>query len=274
MSFLKKKNLKHNFSLQTRLAGKDWLYGFFKRNPSVSIKKPESTSLARITGFNREEVMLFFQNLEYLMTQHKFKATKIYNMDETGISTVQDPGLIIAEKGQKSIGSVTSWEWGKNVTVICSMSASGNYIPPLFIFPRKRMSNSLSKGGPPGALYHVTDNGWTNDEIFLIWLKHFTAHVKPNNEEPVLLILDNHGSHITLPAYNFCRTNGIIMLSIPPHSSHRMQPLDVKFFGPLKKAFKKECDLFIKSQALIKITPYDLAEIFNKAYSSIATIRS
>jgi hypothetical protein len=66
-------------------------------------------------------------------------------MDETGISTVQDPGKIIAPKGQKCVGSVTSWERGKNVTVICSMSASGTYIPPLFIFPRKRMCYQLQK---------------------------------------------------------------------------------------------------------------------------------
>lgn len=86
------------------------------------------------------------------------------------------------------------------------------------------MSNLLTKCGPPGAVYQVTNNGWTNDDIFLIWLKHFTAYVKPNNNEPVLLILDNHGSNVTLPDYNICRDNGIVMLSIPPHTSHRMQP--------------------------------------------------
>jgi hypothetical protein len=60
------------------------------------------------------------------------------------------------------------------------------------------------------------------------------------------------------------------MLSIPPHTSHRMQPLDVTFFGPLKQAFKKECDLFIKSHSLLKITLYDLAELFNRTYSIVA----
>lgn len=63
------------------------------------------------------------------------------------------------------------------------------------------------------------------------------------------------------------------MLSLPPHTSHRMQPLDVTFFGPLKQAIKRECDLFMKSNLLVKITPYDLAELFNKAYSIVATIQ-
>jgi len=63
------------------------------------------------------------------------------------------------------------------------------------------------------------------------------------------------------------------MLSLPPHSSHRMQPLDVTFFGPLKAAYKRECNFFMKSKAMVKITPYDLSEIFNKAYSNVASIQ-
>lgn len=63
------------------------------------------------------------------------------------------------------------------------------------------------------------------------------------------------------------------MLSLPPHSSHRMQPLDVTFFGPLKAAYRRECDIFMKNNAMVKITPYDLSEIFNKAYSNVASIQ-
>lgn len=55
-------------------------------------------------------------------------------MDETCITTVQDPGKIIEANGQKRFGSVTNWEHGKNNTVICVMSASGSFIPSLFIF--------------------------------------------------------------------------------------------------------------------------------------------
>ncbi|KAF0713585.1 Uncharacterized protein FWK35_00026266 [Aphis craccivora] len=53
------------------------------------------------------------------------------------------------------------------------------------------------------------------------------------------------------------------MLSLPPHTSHRLQLLDVNFFGPLKAAFKRECDLYIKSHCLL----------FNKAYSCVAKIQ-
>lgn len=110
--YAEQNNISNTFSKERRLAGKDWLEGFLKRNPH-SIRKPEATSINRVTGFNRDEVANFFSNLEQVMSKEKFPPDCIYNMDETGVTTVQDPGKIVAEKGKKRVGSVTSWERGK-----------------------------------------------------------------------------------------------------------------------------------------------------------------
>lgn len=116
----------------------------------------------------------------------------------------------------------------------------------MFVFPRKRMSPQLEKGGPAGAIYKCSENGWSNENLFVEWLQHFTAHTNPSLEQPVQLILDNHASHISLTIFKHCKKENIHMLSLPPHTSHRMQPLDVTFYGPLKAAYKRECDLFLK----------------------------
>jgi hypothetical protein len=108
--------------------------------------------------------------------------------------------------------------------------------------------------------------------LFIVWLEHFTKHAKPTEEDPVLLILDYHSSHKTIHLYAFCKRNGIVLVSITPHTFHRMQPLDITFFGPLKCALNRECDCFIKRHPHQKITPCELAGIFNKAYIRVATI--
>jgi hypothetical protein len=72
-------------------------------------------------------------------------------------------------------------------------------------------------------------------------------------------------SHISLP-------NGVTKLSIPPHSFHRMQPLDVTLYGPLKKAYNYECQLFMKVHPNEKLTPSDLPTLFSKAYGHVATV--
>ncbi|GBP07871.1 hypothetical protein EVAR_71548_1 [Eumeta japonica] len=130
----------------------------------------------------------------------------------------------------------------------------------------------LEKDGPAGAIYKCSDNGWINEHLFFEWLQHFAMYTKPSSQPPVLLILDNHASHTSLMMYDFCKQNNIHMPSLPPHTSHRMQPLDLTFFGPLKAIYKKECDLFKKNRLAEKITPHDVAAILNRAYSTVASI--
>jgi hypothetical protein len=62
------------------------------------------------------------------------------------------------------------------------------------------------------------------------------------------------------------------MVSLPPHTSHKLQPLDLTFFGPLKNALNRECDLYLRSHPHEKITHYELASLFNKAYLRTATM--
>lgn len=270
--YAERNKINHRFNTVRKIAGADWMYGFLRRNPDLSLRKPEATSVNIVKAFNRNEVGRFFSNLESLMERYKFLPARIFNVDETGISTVQNPCNILAQKGQKQVGVVASWERGKNHTVCCAISASGAFIPPMFIYPRQRMTTLLERGGPPGSIYRCNKSGWMTEELFLEWLKHFKTAVHASNEDPVLLVLDNHSSHTSLNSYQFCKQNGIHMLSLPPHTSHRMQPLDVTVFGPLKTALSREMDVFMKYKQYQQITPYDLASLFHKAYARIATV--
>ena len=115
--------------------------------------------------------------------------TMIYNVDETGITCVQKPIKIIAKKGTKQVGRLTSAERGKTVTVVCAMSASGNYIPPLFIFPRKRMHMPLMKGAPVGSQGYASPSGWIDSKIFLEWFRHFKSFVQPSADRKFFYFL-------------------------------------------------------------------------------------
>lgn len=271
--FAEANNIPNNFNKELGLAGKDWVYCFLKRHPIVRLRTPQGTSLNRIEGFNKEEVNLFYSNLKTVMEKHNFQAHRIYNQDETGVTTVQKKCTkIYGPKGAKQVGAATSAERGRTITAIFSMSASGHFLPPLFVYPRSRMTNLLEKNGPLGAVYHCSKNGWSNAEIFLQWLHHFRNHVHPAEDDPVLLILDNHGSHVSIESYEFCRQNFIHVVSLPPHTSHKLQPLDLTFFSPFKSAFYRECDFYLTSSGHTKITEYDVAELVNKAFVKVAKI--
>ncbi|KAI4805722.1 hypothetical protein KUCAC02_010321 [Chaenocephalus aceratus] len=125
------------------------------------------------------------------MDRYSFPPHMMYTMDETGVTTVQTLKQVVTEKGKKQVGSVTSAERGELVTVACA-------VPPRFIFPRVRFKDSLLNGSPAGSIGHCTKSGWMNEDAFLIFLKHFIRHTNCSTDHPVLLILDNHESHISL----------------------------------------------------------------------------
>lgn len=84
-----KNNIKHDFNKETQMAGKKWVSGFLKRNPRISLRILENTSYARAQAFNRNNISSYFTALAAVIDQHKFPPENIYNVDESGLSTVQ-----------------------------------------------------------------------------------------------------------------------------------------------------------------------------------------
>ena len=96
--FAERNNIDVPFFKVTQLAGKDWMSGFLQRHQTISLRTPEATSLSRATGFNRVEVGKFYNLLKPFLETKKIPPSRIYNMDESGLSTVQKPGKILAKK--------------------------------------------------------------------------------------------------------------------------------------------------------------------------------
>lgn len=170
-----------------------------------------------------------------VLLKYKFEGQDIYNLDETGIITVQKTEIVVAACGKKQVGAITSAERGTSVTMCLAVNAIGNCIPPMFVFPRVNYKDYFVRGGPPGCVGVVNKSGWMQGNEFLEFMKHFAKHVKPSVDKNVLVLLDNHKSHLYMPVIDFCREVGIVLLSFPPHCSHKLHPLDRSVYGPFKK---------------------------------------
>ena len=228
-----KKNVPSSWTTNSS-AGKDWMDGFRKRNPQISLRSPEATSLGRATGFNKTTVEEFFKNLRSIYDTNNLTPDRIYNLDETGISTVQKPKKVLAEKGTKQLGQIVSAERGSLVTIVCCINAAGQSLPPAYVFPRVHYKDHMMTGSPPGSKGFANPSGWMTNELFPQVLDHFISHMNSSPECKTLLILDNHASHVSYDTINVAKQHGIILLTLPPHCSHRLQPLDVSVYGPFK----------------------------------------
>lgn len=268
--------IKHSFNAVKKMAGKHWLYNFLGRNRSLSLRNPEATSMARAKGFNHVAVKQFFDLLASLYEKHKFAPNDIYNVDETGILTVPNkPSKVLALRGKKQVGSLTSGERGVLVTVETCVSASGCYVPPMFVFPRQRENPRLMDDAPPGSFAAYCKSGWINKELFIVWFKKFVEVANPSHDRPVLLLLDGHCSHTkSIDLINLAREKNVIMLTFPPHTTHRLQPLDVTVMAPLSTFYEQEVRKWLFNHPGRVVTIYEVGKLFNTAFQRAALVQT
>jgi len=248
------------------IAGSDWLDRFMQRQSHLSLRAPEATSLSRATSFNKTNVGNYYDNLHEVMTRRNYQPQNIYNVDETGVTTVQRPNKVIAEKGVKQVGRVTSAERGTLVTVCGAVNAIGNSVPPLFVFPRVNFKEYMIKGAPVGSIGTAHPSGWMTAQNFVVWIKHFVQHSHASNDNQVLLVMDNHDSHTSIEMLDYAKSNGVTIVTFPPHCSHKLQPLDRTVYGPFKRYFNTAADAWMTNNPGKPMTIYDLAELVGNAY--------
>ncbi|KAJ8889703.1 hypothetical protein PR048_009204 [Dryococelus australis] len=183
------------------MAGIDWLYAFRKRHSNL---KP--CSLSRAMAFNKHNVGLFFDNLETVLKcdPSLSDGTRIFNLDEIGTSTVQNPKKILTPKGAKQLNKATSDEKETFVITCCIISASGVALPQAMVFPRIRFKEFMLKGTPPDTLGLAAQSGWMNSELFARVMQNFVKVSFSSKEKPSLLILDNHESRLSITEFGYC----------------------------------------------------------------------
>nr|CAH7767142.1 unnamed protein product [Callosobruchus chinensis] len=266
----------HPFNGVTKSAGKKWLRLFLKRHPQLSMRTPQGMSAARVKSFTPEKVSGFFDLYEPEYNKIQNPSQRVFNVDETGITIVQHKhSKVISLKGKKQISTLTSAERGKLITIITCMNASGVYIPPVLIFPRKNMKAELMIGAPAGAVAECHISGWVQTDIFTRWFKHFIKFAKPTAADPVLLVLDGHFSHTrNIELIDLAKENHVTIICLPPHSTNKMQPLDVAFMSPLKTFYAQEIENWLRENQLNTVSQYGIASIFCKAYNRAATMET
>ena len=89
------------------------------------------------------------------------------------------------------------------------------YYPPLIIFGGKNMQSTWrGSNALPGTLYGISENGWMTSEVFSEWFHQFCDLV---TERPLLLILDGHLTHVSIPVIMKGMEEDVTILKLPPH---------------------------------------------------------
>ena len=270
-----------NFAAQIaqKSVGLNWADRFVK-NHNVELISHYATALdrQRFKADSPFKYNLYFELLKQKIVDYNIDSRYIYNMDEKGF-------LIRVLLKVKRIFSREAWEAGrlKNIiqdgnrewiTTIACICADGTSLSPALIY--QAISGNIQDTwlqdfslAEHETFFTSTPSGWTNNDVGLAWLKQvFDRETKAKARSSWrLLILDGHGSHVTMDFIEYCDNNKILLMILPPHSTHTLQPLDVGMFAPLAGAYQGELISFIeKSQGLTSVTKRDFFRLFYQAW--------
>ena len=93
--------------------------------------------------------------------------------------------------------------------MLAFISATGSTVPPVYIYPRKKIKPAMYNDGPMGCIGLTHESGCMTGSNFFKSLQHFHGFVKCTKFDPVLMTLDNHCSHLDYQAVSFAKENGI-----------------------------------------------------------------
>ncbi|XP_055551042.1 uncharacterized protein LOC129733298 [Wyeomyia smithii] len=229
-----------------------WVKRFMKRHPELV--KRTANNVAKKRAITEADVRGWFAEILAYAA-----ANNVENV-------LADP------KESKNVQALSSNSDKENYTVLISASAAGKLAPPLILFPYKsRLPAHIVSSVPKGWAVGRSESGWMNSEAFFEYIANvfYPWALKEKVKFPLILFVDGHSSHTSFETIEFCKKNGIILVSHIPNATHVMQPLDVSFFAPLKNAWQEVVKQWRFENDGAMISRANFAPLLEKAIDSL-----
>ena len=144
----------------------------------------------------------------------------------------------------------------------------------MLVFPRVHFRDSLIKGGPQSCIGPCNRYGWINENLFWVYMDQLIKHTCCGPKHKILLILDNHESHISFDVIDKVNSVGVVMLTILNHTSHQLQPLNKLIFGRFKASYFRATNNWKRSNPGKNFTIYEILALVKKAQLAAMTSKN
>lgn len=248
---------------------KEWALGFLKRHKNhITLRNCQNIKKNR-SAVSAKMVEEFFVNLKE--TTQGVEPTNIFNYDETNLS--DNPGIkkCLFKRGVKYPERIRDFSKSAISIMFCG-NAMGQMLPAYVVYKSENLWTTWMEGGPARTRYGRTKSGWFDAFSFDDWFNTIFLPAAKKLPGTKVLIGDNLSSHFTELVLSECEKCNIKFCCLPANSTHLLQPLDVAFYGPLKRYWRQLLDEWKmtvrrKSQTLTKEEfPKLLFKLYTKLY--------
>lgn len=221
---------------KNNIPGEDWARSFLKRHSKKLTRRGCQNIKTSRAELKQEDFEQYFDNLSHVVQD--VPAENILNYDETNLS--DDPGQekLIFKRGKKYPERIQNYSKG-SISIMFAGTAAGELLPSYVVYKSVNIWSSWTTGGPRGTRYNRSKSGWFDAICFDDWFRTIVLPWARKIEGPKVMIGDNLSSHFSSDVLELCEKENIRFVCLVPNSTHLSQPLDVAFFGPLKRKWRK-----------------------------------
>ena len=194
-----------------------------------------------------------------VIKKYRITVKSIYNFDEKGFLMRMSCTIkrIVSQQALKSeqVTKSKQDESQKFISILVCILTVETWIPPLLIYKGESedlMSTWVDEVKTDSQTHFtVSSNEWSNNIISLMWLqKVFERYIKLKCEnQKRLLIVNRHLSHVNMAFIEWADLHSIILLILFLHTTHCLQPLDVRLFQPLSTNYFLELNQLMNNEA-------------------------
>ena len=236
----------------TGVPGKGWLRRFRLRHPKIATRKSQGLEVNRVCALCPIVAKTLYTNLEELYQKFHYSLGYIWNCDESDVQIRRNGGAtVLAKWGNRFVHSIEPNQ-REHLSILSCINTDGGSIPNFYILKGAYFLKDYITDCEDGVVMGMQPNAWMTKWLFKNWISHFMECLRKrpgiDMDNQHLLILDGHNSYVMLEAVRTIMEARVDIKSLPSHTSHTLQPLDVACFKPFKTAFKKQRFLDIGKQ--------------------------
>ena len=229
---------------RNNLPSSDWAMAFLRRHKQRLTRRTCQNIKSQRAGVNHDTVHEFFHNLEQTLTEDDGQCVPpdlIFNYDETNLSDNPGTKKCVFKRGCKYPERIMTSTKSSTSVMFCG-SASGEILPPYVVYKADHIWSTWTEGGPRGSRFNRSKSGWFDVVSFTDWFETSFIPTVANRPGRKVLIGDNLSSHFSKRVLKLAAEHNIQFVCLPSNATHLMQPLDVAFFGPMKREWRKILD--------------------------------